>query len=79
VKPDHPEPGRAFEGDLMVQPPALLQGGDIVHVHLKMSAVSHNGKKEGCQHDDDVHLPGSPPSAEVLEEMTRVYHARILS
>jgi hypothetical protein len=55
VKPDHPEPGRAFEGDLVVQPPALLQGGDIVHVHLKMSAISHNGKKEGCEHDDDVH------------------------
>ena len=34
---------------------------------------------EGCQHDDDVHLPGSPPSAEVLEEMTRVSRGRILS
>jgi hypothetical protein len=46
VKPDHPEPGRAFEGDLVVQPPALLQRGDIVHVHLKMSAVSHDTKEE---------------------------------
>ena len=26
-----------------------------------------------------THVPGSPPSAEVLEEMTRVYHERILS
>jgi len=31
--------------------------------------------------EDGVHarVPGSPPSAEVLEEMTRVSHERILS
>jgi len=46
VKPDHPEPGRAFEGDLVVQPSAFLQGRDIVYGHPKMAAISHDTKEE---------------------------------